>query len=30
MRDIILYNIAYKEGGEVDTDDGIDQIEPVV
>ena len=30
MRDIILDNIAYEERGEIDADDGIDQIEPVV
>ena len=29
MRDIVLHNIAYKEGSQVDTDNRIDQVEPV-
>ena len=30
MRDIVLYHIPHEQGGEVDTDDGIDEVEPVV
>ena len=30
VRDIVLDNVAHEERGQVDTDDGIDQVEPVV
>ena len=29
MRDIVFHHIAHEQRGEIDTDDGVDKVQPV-